>query len=121
MSERKEIIRGLVLSFRDEVDISYAHKAVHNLLTSLRYKAPKSDWKYWLIGVGSCIDADTKEPARTHVHIYIEAFPGSTVVDWIKDYWVPRNGIVKVKPVDGHPNLIEYFFRQASFHFQQGY
>ncbi len=119
MSERKTTVWGLILSFKDEVDIPHAYKATHNLLSSLRYKASKNNWKYDALAVGSCINPDTKEPVRTHVHLYLEANPGSTVVDWIKHYWYQRNGIGKDIPLDGNLAFLSYLYRQASFKFEQ--
>ena len=106
------------LTYRTEDDSQSSLTHVKALLSSIRHMANAYDWKYDLRLIVSKSDPDTGEEARPHLHMYIIANPGSTIVQWINNYWYSRHGTVDKRKCYDAFGWWEYMEKQTEYEYK---
>ena len=106
------------LTYRTEDDSKDILTHVKALLSSIRHMANAYDWKYDLRLIVSKSDPDTGEEARPHLHMYIIANPGSTVIQWLNDYWYSRHGTVDKRKCYDVSGWWHYMDKQAEYEYK---
>jgi hypothetical protein len=64
------------------------------LFTSIRYRANKENWAYEIVAVASAMDVKTLKKKRLHIHVYAKSNPSATLIQYFKQYWESRYGLV---------------------------
>lgn len=89
--ERKEGYRGIILTLNnDKVGITdqEAEKKIKRLLSALRRKANREDWRYCILIAFSRSNQKIKQ-VRPHFHVFLHGDPCLTIGKWINNYWNP--------------------------------
>lgn len=107
--DRKPGCMSLILVLNEankDISDKEAETAAKRLLSALRRKADRENWKYYIVVGFSRSDQKVKR-VRAHFHIFLYADPCQTVAHWINDYWNPARksrresrGMVKKKWIE---------------------